>query len=67
MKSFIYNKNYSPLANEDAEKLVKIIKNSSTEMGIFLMKNIHDSFYKALNKRRVFTKVNRPDYTWDYK
>lgn len=65
MKHFKYNKSYTPLTSEGAEKLVKIIKNSNTEIGILLMKNVHDSFYRTLNKRRVFTKYQRPEYTWE--
>jgi hypothetical protein len=57
---------FSELTDEDAARLVKMIKMSSDENGILIMKTLRNSIKKALTERRKRPYFEKFQYKWDY-
>jgi len=55
---------FSELSDEEAAKLVRLIKLSSDNNGILIMKSLRNSIKKALTERRVKPRFKKPVYQW---
>lgn len=55
---------FSELSDDDAAKLVRMIKMSSDQNGILIMKTLRNSIKKALTERRVKPRFERVNYKW---
>ena len=55
---------YTDLTDDDAKKLIRLIKVSSEQNGILIMKSLGNSIKKALTERRIKPRFKKPDYKW---
>ena len=66
LKISIYKRRpkFTELTDEEAKRLVRLIKMSSEQNGILIMKSLRNSIKKALSCRRLRPKFDKVNYKW---
>ena len=55
---------FTDLTDDEAKKLIRLIRLSSEQNGILIMKSLANSIKKALSERRIKPRFKKPCYEW---
>lgn len=67
INAFKRREKFTDLTDDEAAKLVRLIKLSSDQNGILIMKTLRNSIKKALTERRKRPSYQKVNYTWEVK
>lgn len=67
INAFKRREKFTDLTDEEAAKLVRLIKLSSDQNGILIMKTLRNSIKKALTERRKRPSYQKCQYKWEVK
>jgi len=65
IKAYKRRPKFEEMSDDEAKKLIRLIKMSSDNNGILIMKSLRNSIKKALTERRKRPSFQRVQYSWD--